>query len=334
MLMNLEALKTLHQKACINRPAMILYQVLLVLIFALTFLLSYVVAPFHVEGDQVHYYRAYSEMAGLDFLEALNEYPTIIHTAEPVHLFIIWVFSSIGVEKNLIMATANACLAVLFAKFLRQKGASLWMVVWITFSAYYLHTMFFTLERTKFAFIFMLLYMLTQQRWWILVGVFTHSLMLIPLTLNLIGRKLFDSKQHWPAKSLSKYLLRTGQALVVLALLVLLIDSLGLHLYYKFLAYFNENLGNDKFEGWPLIILCGLTMMTTQDKRVALFFYLGLLLLAMLMGSSRVNMIGYFTFLYFSNFQHQAFKFSIYFIGLYLLFKTWGYLSNIYYFGG
>jgi hypothetical protein len=331
---NLKTLNTLNTKAYSLRLPIILFQVLLVLIFTLTFVLSYVVAPFHVGGDQAHYVRAYSAMAGLGFVEALNEYPTIIHTAEPVHLLIIWFFSSLGVEKNVLMATANAFLAVLFAKFLRQKGAGFWMVVWITFSAYYLQTMFFTLERTKFAFIFMLLYLLTQRRWWILVAVFTHSMMLIPLALNLIGQKLFGPKPQWHLDPLRSYLIKIVQALLSIAFLLLLADNLGIHLYYKFLAYFNENLSNEAFEGWPLIALCCLTLMTSQNKRVTVLFYLGLLLLAMLMGSSRINMIGYFAYLYFSNFQHQAFKFSITMIGLYLLYKTVVYLANIYHFGG
>lgn len=330
----MSATKDFEQTTSAQRAPVSLFQVLLVLIFTLMFVLSYVVSPFHVEGDQAHYIRAYAAMAGLGLMDALNEYPTIIHTAEPVHLLIIWVFSSIGVEKNVLMAASNAFLAVLFAKFLRQKGASLWLVVWITFSAYYLQTMFFTLERTKFAFIFMLLYLLTQRRWWILVAVFTHSMMLIPLALNLIGQKLFGPKPQWHLDPLSSYLLKIVQALLAIAFLLLLIDSLGIHLYYKFSAYFNENLGNEAFEGWSLIALCALTLMTSENKRITVLFYLGLLLLAMLMGSSRINMIGYFAYLYFSNFQHQAFKFSVALIGLYLLYKTSVYLENIYHFGG
>jgi hypothetical protein len=325
---------SVNTKSSVQIPSVVLFKVLLTLIFILTFIFSYVMSQFYVEGDQIHYIRAYAAMDGLGFLEALNVYPTIIHTAELGHFLVIWVFSSIGIEKNMVMAAANALLAMLFAKFLRQKGGGLWMVAWITFSAYYLHTMFFTLERTKFAFIFMLLYLLSQKRWWLLFAVFTHSMMLIPMGLNLAGQKLFGQSHNLQAKPLSRHLLKLLQLLAGLAFLLLLFDSLGLHIYSKFSAYFYENLGNENFEGWPLIVLCLLTLLTTQNKRITLLFYFSLLLLAMLIGSSRVNMLGYFVYLYFSNFQHQSFRLSVFMIGLYLIYKTWVYLSNIYYFGG
>lgn len=311
-----------------------MFPALLALIFLLTFALSLIIAPFHVEGDQVHYSQAYTVIAGLGFEEALLVYKTIIYTDELVHFFIIWIFSSLGVEKNLLMASANSLLAVLFAKFLRQKGANLLMVVWITFSAYYLHTMFFTLERTKFAFIFMLIYLISQHRKWILMAVFTHTLTLIPLALNIISQKIFKPKSTQQRNMSGSSLPKIFKITVAVAFLLLLFDVFGVHLHDKFFAYYNENKNNDFFEGWSLLFLCGATLMTARDRRITLLFYLGLLVSAVLMGSSRINMIGYFAFLYFSNFQHQAFKLSVAVMGVYLLYKTWVYLANIYYFGG
>ncbi len=312
----------------------IFVQVLLPFIFALTFAFSYFTGQFQIEGDQVHYARAYAAMDGLDLIEALRVYPTIIHTAEPVHLLIIWVFSSIGIEKNTLMSVANALLAVLFAKFIHQKkGAGILMTIWITFSSYYLYTMFFTLERTKFAFIFILVFLLTQKRRWLLFAVFSHSLMLIPVALNLLGQRLFGQKSKlsfYPGKN---QILKVVRTLVVIGFLTLLFSNLGEHIYYKFLTYSDEKSGSDSFEGLSLLLLCIFTLLTNKDKRAVLLFYLGLLLLAVLMGSSRINMIGYFAYLYFSNFRQQAFKFSSAMISAYLLYKTWDYLEIIYLYG-
>lgn len=318
-----------------RNPDSVTFYVLLALISVMTLCFSYVMAPLHMEGDQAHYHRAYAAVAGLGLVEALREYPTIIHTEEFVHLLIIWVFSSIGVDKNILMAVANAVLGVLFAIFLRQKGASLWMVAWITFSCYYLHAVFFTLERTKFALIFVLLNLLTQRRWWLMVAVFTHSMVLIPIALNIAGEKLFGPKQKRHMNPFKSCLSKMGQVLFFLVLFIILIDVLGAHVYHKFSFYFDENFGNEFFGILPLVLLSVLTYVSAKERRgTKMFFFLGLMLFAMLMGSSRINMIGYFAYLYFSNFQHQAFKCSIAIIGLYLLYKTVVYLANIYYFGG
>lgn len=319
----------------VSRPALrvTVFQVLLALIFMLTFVISFIVAPFHVEGDQVHYSKAYKAIAGLGILEAQMVYKTIIYTTEPIHFFIIWIFSSLGVEKNLLMAFANAVLSVLFAKVLHQKGAGFLMVIWITFSCYYLYTMFFTLERTKFAFIFVLLYLLSGRRVWVLISIFTHNLMLIPVGLNILGHNLIAKTKN-QKKNSYKYSLKVLKIFVSAFILFLLYNSFSVHLYYKFLAYYHENLSNEYFEGWASLVLCGVTLMSARNKKIVILFYCGLLLLAFLMGSSRINMIGYFTFLYFSNFQHQAFKVSVVMFGLYLQYKTFLYLGNIYYFGG
>lgn len=310
------------------------FPVLIALIFVLTFILSFIIAPFHVEGDQVHYSKAYEAIAGLDLVNGLSVYQTIIFTVEPVHFFIIWLFSSLGVEKNLLMATANALLAVLFAKFLRKKGASLLMVIWITFSCYYLHTLFFTLERTKFSFIFMLAYLLYKQRIWILASVFTHTLTLIPTTVNIFSQKLSRLKSNLPRDISKTSLPKMSKIIIAVAFLLLLYNVFSIHIFYKVSAYYNENLGNNYLEGWASLFLCGATLMSARDKRITLLFFLSLFVLSTLIGSSRINMIGYFAFLYFSNFQHQAFKLGSVVLGLYLQYKSFIYILNIYYNGG
>ncbi len=317
-----------------GRVSLSLFQLLLILIVTLTFAFSYVVAPYHFGGDQAHYIKAYSEMAGLSLGDALYEYPRIIHTAEPIHLLIVWVTSSLGLEKNFVMAAANALLVSLFAQYLRRRGAGILMVVWMTFSAYYLQTMFFTLERTKFAVIFMLIYLLSQRRWWILVAVFTHVMMLIPLVLVMIG-------QNSPAVSTTVKTDRFNCSLRKIILFVfglvfiaVVINSLGAHLHYKFLAYYNENLISDSFVDWQLLLLCCLTLLTSKEKNKVLVFYVGLLVLAALVSGARVNMLGYFGFLYFSNFRLRAFRFSAFLLGCYFFQKSWLYISNIYNYGG
>jgi hypothetical protein len=307
---------------------------MILLIFCLTFTFSILLAPYHTEGDQVHYNLAYALLGGLSLGEAFDVYPTVVHTVEPIHLLLIWFASSFGFDKNLFMGFSNSFLAVLFALYLRKKGASLFLMLFVTFSAYYLQAMFFTLERTKFAFIFMLLYLLTHRRWWVLVSVFTHSLMLIPLILNLLGEKLFGLKSKLQIDLFKSFWLKLLELVIGVVFLILLVSSQGEYLYGKFTYYADENSSNSIFEGVELIALCFLTLLTTKYKRKALLFFVGLLFLTIIIGGSRINMIGYFVFLYLSNLKHLAFKFSVIIIGCYLLYKSWTYLTIIYYFGG
>lgn len=307
---------------------------LLAFIFLITFVFSFILAPFHVEGDQVHYFHAYEAMAGLGLIDAFNKYQTIIFTVEPIHFFIIWFFSNLGVEKNLLMAFANAILAVLFAKYLRLKGAGILLLLWIVFTTYYLHAMFFTLERTKFAVIFLLFFLLTFHRWWLLLAVLTHSMFLIPVALVTIGKNIFTVHRHahnMLTKKSTNYLFNLLCAAVIL---FILIQILGVHLQYKFFAYFNKYASIGAFDLLPLVIFCAATFMTCKDKKNVLFFYSSLLILSVLLGGTRIDMIGFFGYLYFSNFGHQVFKFSIFLFGAYFLYLSWMYILNIYHYGG
>lgn len=310
-----------------------LFKLIVPLIFFVTYAYSYFLLPYHFDGDQVYYIKAYEEVADLKFADALDVYRQIIFTREPIHFFIIWVTSSLGFDKNTVMSFSNAILASLFALVLRRKGASIFWVLWITFSGYYLQTMFFTLERTKFAFIFLLMYLLTNRRWLLVVAVFTHVLMLIPLSLNLIAEKLYVDSVA-PKKSQSNSLIKICTLLVILFLGVVIINSLGTHIYDKYMFYYHFYEGTRVLEGLGSLLLCCLTILTCQNKRKVLIFYLGLMVLSMLLGSSRLNMLGFFGFLYFSNFKHQAFYVGALLLGCYFLNKSWTYATNIYYFGG
>ncbi len=300
-----------------------------------TFAFSYFFAPYHHGGDQEHYIKAYEAMASLSFFNAFDEYPKIIHTAEPVHFLIIWTLSSFGLDKNIVMAFANSILVILFIKFLKKKGASLLMIVWITFSSYYLLTMFFTLERTKFAFIFILFYFLTKNFWWLAIASITHSLTLIPIVTTIAGKILFIRNNKISKSSYKTKFVFLSKIIVIIFFTFLIYDFLGTHLYNKFFTYYYENLIHQNFfDGLPLIMLCIITLITSANKRIVILFFMVLLILTILISGSRINMIGYFGFLYFSNIKHHTFKFSILLIGCYLFYKSLIYLNNIYYFGG
>lgn len=310
-----------------------IFKAIVLIIFTITYAYSYFLLPYHVDGDQVYYIKAYEEVAGLEIIEALDVYRNIIFTHEPIHFFIIWTTSSLDADKNFVMSFANAILACLFATVLRHKGASIFFVLWMTFSAYYLQTMYFTLERTKFAFIFMLLYILTERRFLLVFAVFSHVLMLIPITLNLIGEKLYCALIS-SKKNKNTYLIKAGTVIVSLILVGIIINSLGAHIYDKFTFYYNFYNGTRILEGLGSIFLCCLTLLTCQNKIKVLTYYFGLISLSMLVGSSRLNMLAFFGFLYFSNFKKEVFQIAALFLGCYYLHKSWVYASNIYNFGG
>ena len=126
---------------------------LLFLIGFATFIFSIFLAPFHVNGDQIHYSAAYEAMEGLNLNDGLIVYQSHIFTNEPVHFFVSWFFANVGMSKNVTMTTFNSILVILFAKILLIRKYPKWLILILIFNSY-LMVLFFTLERNKLAFIF------------------------------------------------------------------------------------------------------------------------------------------------------------------------------------
>ena len=120
----------------------------------IVFIASVLVGPCHFAGDQLAYADAYQAVAGLQLFDAYDAYRRYLDSAEVVHFFVIWIGSNIGVDKNILMSSANALLAYVVLKLFREWKVADWVSATFVFSNFYLLVLYFTTERLKFSFIF------------------------------------------------------------------------------------------------------------------------------------------------------------------------------------
>lgn len=299
-------------------------------ILIITFILSIYVAPFHIYGDQEHYTEAYYSIKGLPIGEAWLVYKNIIYTSEPVHFFIVWLFSSSGIGKNLIMAIFNCLLAFLFIKFLFKKHYNLALIFLIYFSNYYLFTMFFTLERTKFAFIFLLISLLTNKKIFLFLAVFTHSIMLFPIFAFLSSKYLnFISINKY---SLNSTVDKNNSNIKIIGFILfcfLIYFYLGEHLISKFNSYAFID-----FEIYQIFIIFLLAIISVSNKSEVFIFYFFIMVSIMILGGDRLNMLGYFAFLYYRETNSPRYKYLILILISYFFIKSILYLNMIITTGG
>ena len=83
----------------------------------LVFIGSLFFAAYYIGGDQAHYIRVYDEIKNLSLLDAQRLYRASLVSWELGHFSVIWATSSLGIEKNLVMALANSTLAYFIMKF-------------------------------------------------------------------------------------------------------------------------------------------------------------------------------------------------------------------------
>lgn len=308
--------------------------ILLLSLFVIAFIFSYLFSPFHQLGDQAHYNKAYESVRGFNLSDAFIQYKEIIHTNEPIHFLIIWISGLFGISKLFVMSFFNGLLFILFYKFLKNKGATTVISLWILFSNYYLYTLFFTLERTKFGLIFMLLYLNFRNSLFLINSIMSHVSMLIPISLNAIGECFRLRRRPFALIASSSFVLLASSLVIYFIVNYLNID-LVTHIESKFFEYLYLNRYSDDFDWGGLFVLLVLSIVIGGDSRVKIvIFYLGLISLVFFIGSSRVNMIGFLGFLYFANLNDKFFKIIIIPIGFYFFLKTFFYLYGIYVYGG
>ncbi len=306
------------------------FKVFIAFIFFITFIFSLYLSPFHIYGDQEHYNEAYYAVRSESFTDAWLKYTSIIYTGEPIHFSIIWFFSSLGLDKNLVMSFSNSLLAILYSKYLFDKKFSILLIALILISNYYLLTMFFTLERTKFAFIFFLLGLIYRNRFFYLVSVFTHSLMLFPL-ISYIVCKLFNFNNLVNSRHMKRISSKSTK-LGILGLLFLgifLYYFLGDHLVSKFNSYAFIN-----FEIYQILIIFLFSLKTALNRNEVFVFFTIIIISIIILGGDRLNMVGYFAFLHFGDLRKLLFKQLILLLVCFYFIKSLIYVNMIITIGG
>ena len=142
-------------------------------------------------------------------------------------------------------------------------------------------------------------------------------------------------QKNWTIKlSYKKILFTLLYGFISFLICIAVLKLLGPHVIYKFKAYLVMYEGIRIFEIWKLAIFYIVTWLTCSNKNNVFFYFFSLMILAILVGDSRINMLGYFGFLYFANFKDRNFMYIIFPFILYFFFKSCYYIYSRYYFGG
>lgn len=302
------------------------------------FFVSYVIAPYHTSGDQIYYTKAYDLVQKKDLFNASIAYLSAIYSSEPIHFFLIWIFSNIGVEKNILMAFSNSILSVLFTKYLFTKTNNILIVFTLVITSYYLYTFFFTLEKLKFSVIFILCFLVYNRRIFLLLSLLTHFQMIITIFVfgvaayvgGFTGRINFKIKY----KIISRFILAN---LIAFIIFILYFD----YALSKLSFYISQDHVGNFISLIPTITMSGYLWIVSDLKKSEIFC-LGILvcIFIFLIGPERINMIMYFSWIYYWPQkivdEHKAVAFITVtgILSCYWTYKSIIYLKQVIYLGG
>lgn len=302
-------------------------QNLIVYVFVATFvfLYSYYIGSMYVLGDQIHYRKTYEGLASLDLVEGYVFYTSILDSREYGHFLLSWLASSF-IDKDIFTAIANSFLAcVALAVFQRWK-ASLYIAVILVLTNYYFVAMYFSAERLKFAFIFLALSFLYIDKVrtsfvFAILALITHAQTVI-IYFSLSLRILVSQIDR---------VISTGRIEKWIPLVLFL--SLGVvllisdQLLSKFNSYYEGIRGPAEF--LRIFIFFLLALWYADNKGGVIIVFIPLIMAVLLFGGDRVNMIGYFAFLYYALPVRRGFNVGVIVTTMYFAFGTIGYIENI-----
>lgn len=276
---------------------------LVVSVTGVVFLLSLMIGPMHYDGDQLHYTDAYHSVVGLEFLDAYDEYRRYIDSAEFVHFVVVWAAANFGFDKNIVMSASNAVLANLLARLFLRWGVRGWLTLIFCFTNFYILVLYFTTERLKFAFIFILLSALYWNRLplrlaFLATAAFAHFQVLIGYSgvalLSLRRGRLVAWSSH------AQWIWVFFGVCSVAVVWYVIGDFIGSHIVAKVSTYSTLNTKDLIVDSLVMVFFFAATLHYSSKRLEVILVFAPLFVVLAVIGSDRVNMVGYCVFAYYA----------------------------------
>jgi hypothetical protein len=306
-------------------------KIYLIIIFLSILIFSYLFSPYYTEGDQIPYNNAYLSVKGENIIDAFLHYQFNISSQEPIHFFIDWIFSNIGVTKNLIMSCFNGLLALSISYLMLMWQVNFIVILATIFFNFYILVLYFAAERLKFGFLFLIIACIFHKNkikntLLILLSISSHVQILIYVLATTFSTsiiRIIDFLKNLKFKSSFKNI-------VISIIFLLLIYYLYDHILSKFIAYSNNATGNSLIGNiWQTIIFM-IGGIYYSKKRLNTFLnFIFILICSSILGPERITMMSYFLFLFFALQYKNGINFGIFLTTIYFSFKSIYFIQRI-----
>lgn len=262
-----------------------------VLLSLVTYFVSSELLHLYTEGDQAHYRTFYEALAGVQLADIAPMQLLSTGSAEPLYGYLMWLGANAGLEKTAYVSFFNIVLIVLLVRFLRVHQAPLFVVL-LFLANFYLLVLMTSAERLKFSVLLLLAFAVMSGR---LRYLFAAAAPLAHFQTAIFYAAMLAGKFY-------EILMHRGRikafAIMVGAILIgtLVIDRYGSMLVSKLSAH-KGSFGIAELIPTAVLTFAGLVILRWQRAR----FLLSMVPIAgatMLLGGSRVNMVGFMVLTY------------------------------------
>ena len=296
------------------------------LLTALVWVISFMLGNLYTAGDQVIYVYLYDGVRGTGLVEGFLFYKSNIHSVELLHFLFNWIGSNLGIEKVVFYSFVNSCLALCFLLLLRKWNVSFIIILLIILTNYYFYVLYFSAERLKFGFLFLFLsFMFTRYYFYFsILSVLSHFQLII-IYLSIIFNKVLTTFYSASTTLKIKY---SDFRLITLSIFIFLVVVFVFsgHLISKFEAYFKWGGIEDLLK---ISVFFALALWYSKNKIQVFLVFIPLFIAVYFLGGERVNMMGYFVFLFYGLQYKRGLNFGILVTSAYFLYTNIVFVDNI-----
>jgi len=255
-----------------------------------------------------------------------------LDSKEVVHFFLSWLATNQGIDKDLFIAFSNAVLAFAAVGLMRKMKVSVWIMAVLLLTNFYFYVLYFAGERLKFGFVFLFLSLLYMKRFYIfaLLSIFSHVQVII-LYGSILFKVLFRQTVNRIIKLFSKGKIKKKSLIIISLLpiiLFLIYSALSGHLESKF-QHYHGIAGHGVADLVRIFAFFILTLWYAKNKEEVTLIFIPLFISVYLIGGERINMMGYFVFLYYALPVNKGFNVGVLTTSVYYLYITYIFMVKV-----
>lgn len=292
---------------------------------------SYFLISGYIAGDQLFYRDFYEASANLNFNEAYLMARWKLGSSEPLSIFLLWMGSNLGIEKDIYITIYNVFLLFLVFCLCRKFHAGMVVFLFLVVN-YYLIVLMTGAERLKFGYIFLLMAFLAEGKIRVLLigcSMFAHfqMILLVPSVLMAVYHSALSRAVS--SFRVKKNILYVTFASVLLA--ALLMWRFHNAILSKLEAYTMGGIEITSFFGF--MVLTAIALISTNNWRRMLYCLLPFLVYITIVGEDRVNMIAVTFVVGMLLFEKRLARPFPMILLAYFAFKSVGFVRNIVVYG-
>ena len=290
----------------------------------LVLLLSLLIMPFYTDGDQGVYRKVYKALPDLGLTEGFLLYSVTLTSKEVVPFFLYWVASRF-VDKDLFIAFLNAILAYAIMSLFQKWRVSVTIAFLLLLTNFYFLVLYFAAERLKFGFIFLalsLIYIDHVKRFFgfATLALISHVQIIIVYVSMLFNFIVMQINKLFRTGKVSKKLL-----LVVPFLFIPLLLAEN-QVISKFQSYYSERTLTELAKIFAFLLLA---LWYSKKKMETFIVFIPMVIIVYMVGGERVNMLGYFTFLYYGMQYKRGWNMGVMATSAYYAYTSIDFVINI-----